>query len=67
MVPWLASKDEPAAIALGLPERLRLDEIPAAARGLGAQLRRLGAGDTPPRRALGEISKPRRGDCARRS
>jgi len=38
VVPWLASKDEPAAIALGLPERLRLDEIPAAARGLGAQL-----------------------------
>ena len=38
LIPWLVSKSEPAAVALDLPERLRLDEVPAAARRLAAQL-----------------------------
>jgi cyclic beta-1,2-glucan synthetase len=38
LIPWLSCAAEPAAVALGLPERLRLDEVPAAARRLGAEL-----------------------------
>jgi len=38
LLPWLALRDEPAAIALELPTRLRLDEIPDACRRLLAEL-----------------------------
>jgi cyclic beta-1,2-glucan synthetase len=38
LLPWLAWKDEPAADGLALPNVLRLDEIPDAARALVAAL-----------------------------
>ena len=38
LLPWLGLKDEPAAVALDLPVRLRLGEIPAAASRLRAEL-----------------------------
>ena len=38
LLPWLALADEPAAAALELPAELRLDEIPAVARSLRAEL-----------------------------
>jgi len=38
LLPWLGCAAESAAVALRLPGRLRLDEVPAAARRLGAEL-----------------------------
>jgi cyclic beta-1,2-glucan synthetase len=38
LMPWLALKDEAAARALDLPTNIRLDELPAVARGLLAKL-----------------------------
>jgi cyclic beta-1,2-glucan synthetase len=52
LLPWLALRDEPAAGALVLPAVLRLDQIPAACRELGAQVERW-EGD---RRQRGELS-----------
>ncbi len=58
MLPWLALRDEPAAIALTLPAQLRLDEIPAASRALLAELDHW-------ERARGELSADDRASALR--
>jgi cyclic beta-1,2-glucan synthetase len=52
LLPWLALKDEPAARVLARPTRLRLDEIPAASRGMRADVDRW----ERDRRERGELS-----------
>jgi cyclic beta-1,2-glucan synthetase len=52
LLPWLRLKDEPAAVALVPPQRLRLGEVPGAARELTSQLARW----ENERRERGELS-----------
>jgi cyclic beta-1,2-glucan synthetase len=52
LLPWLALKDEPVVGALELPVKLHLDQVPAASRGLLAQVDRWERA----RRERGELS-----------
>ncbi len=52
LLSWLALKDEPAARTLDLPSALRLDEIPAVARRLRAELEASPALDESARRLV---------------
>ncbi len=52
LLPWLALRGEPAARALDLPDTVRLDEIPAVAARLRAELESLPRPDDSTRRLL---------------